>query len=740
MRRHTTIFILMLAHVSGIGFAGDKSLTLDKIFGETSILEVDSPQAVRWMPDGKSFIYRLASEEGEVLWSENVQSGEKKKLANWSQVMDQLREQRPGRKSAVLRDVNSASSSRYNTIISPDGSMLVGLVAGDLYTLTLDGGSAKLLTNDSTEELFPTFSPNGDWLAFIRDGDLYCLTLADASLQRLTHRGDKTHILNGMADWVAEEELGVRRSFWWSPDGTKIAFVQYDTSPIDVFPITDELDLYAGLEQQRYPKAGTANSKLQLGVVTLDGNTSWMNLGQDEDIYVVRAGWMPDGASVWYQRLNRDQTTLDLVAADPTTGEPRPLLRDFDPTWVNVRDDLLFLDDGRFLWTSERDGRRHLYLHAADGSLIQQLTEGDWQVEAVYGLDSSGTRMLMQGTGEDPRDRHIYAVGLDGSAFRRLSSEAGSHRADLAPGGGTYLATYSSLATPPKLELRRSNGELLRIVDEGKIPALADYQLSPIEMGTLKADDGTTLYSAMIRPPDFDPEKRYPVLLYVYGGMHAQLVQNSWGGSRHLFYRLLAQEGIIVYWLDNRGTWARGKAFESVVHRRLGQLEVADQLAGVRHLKSLSYVDPDRIGVYGGSYGGYLTLMCMLSAPDVFRAGIAYAPVTDWRLYDSVYTERYMDTPQDNPEGYDAGAPLLLADKLKGRLLIVHGSMDNNVHTQQSLQMIKKLTDAGKQFEFMLYPRGRHGIRVSDYRLHFHRLKTDFLLEHLKGNELANGP
>ncbi len=736
MRRSTaTGLILMLVLVNRIGFGGDQQLTLAKIFGESTLLDVVSPQAHRWMPDGASFLYRLEADGEETLWRESVDTGVKTPVANWTVVMQSLRAERPGRASRALRDVNSASGSRYSSVLAPDGSSLVGLVAGDLYRLDLADGTARFLTNDPAEELFPTFSPDGSILAFVRDGDLHCLKLTDDSVQRLTNRGGNTAILNGMADWVYEEEVGVARSFWWSPDGAKIAFVRYDTSRIGVFPITDESEFYAGLEAQRYPKAGTANSSVMFGVISLGGATSWIDLGENQDIYVVRAGWTPDGSSVWYQRLNRDQTTLDLVTADPVTGFTRELLSEHDPTWVNVHNDLTFLDDGTFLWTSERDGRRHLYLHAADGKMLERLTEGEWQVEAVYGLDSSGTRVILQGTGEDPREKHIYAVGLDGSAFRRLSPEAGSHRVDLAPGGDAYLSWFSNLTTPTRLELRRANGELARVLDTGAIPALAEYRLSPVEMGTVKADDGTTLYTAMIRPPDYDPEKRYPVLLYVYGGMHAQLVQNSWGGSRQLFYQFLAQEGFIVFWLDNRGTWGRGKAFESVVHRRLGQVEVADQLAGVRYLKSLSFVDPDRIGVYGGSYGGYMTLMCMMSAPDEFRAGIAYAPVTDWRLYDSVYTERYMDTPQDNPEGYDAGAPLLMADKLKGRLLIAHGSMDNNVHVQQSLQLISKLTAAGKQFEFMLYPKVRHGIRVSGYRLHFHQLKTDFLLEHLKGSE-----
>lgn len=726
-----TVGVVVFAAIVVCGFAGDRQLTLDDIFAQPSILDVEGPEDLRWMPDGASYLFRSESDDGVDLWRETVKTGKRVRVADWSKMMDELRSQRPGREEAVLRNVNSASSARYDSVLAPDGSALVGLVAGDLYSLDLSTGEAAFLTDDSAEELFPTFSPDGRSLAFVRNGDLVVLDRESGSSRQLTDRRGKDTILNGMADWVHEEELGVVRSFWWSPDGSRIAFLRYDASEVGVFPITDELELYADLELQRYPKPGTPNSSVQLGVVTLDGEVSWIPLGDGRDIYVVRVGWTPDGNAVWFQRLNRDQTTLDLSLADLDSGSTRKLLVEYDPAWVNVRDDLVFLEDGSFLWTSEREGRRHLYLHEPDGSPRTVLTHGEWQVEAVYGLDATGSHVMLQGTGEDPRERHIYAVSLDGSALRRLSVEAGNHRARLAPDGWSYLSWFSSLTTPPRIELRKANGELIRVVDGGTITALDEYRLNPIEMGSFAADDGTTLYSAMIRPPDFDPNRKYPVLLYVYGGPHAQLVQNSWGGSRHLFYQYLAQEGIIVFWLDNRGTWARGKEFETVVHRKLGRIEVEDQLAGVRHLKKLPYVDGDRIAVYGGSYGGYLTLMCMMTAPDIFRAGIAYAPVTDWRLYDSVYTERYMDTPQDNGEGYDAGAPLKLAHKLNGKLLLVHGSMDNNVHAQQSLQLIRELTSAGKQFDFMLYPRVRHPIRTSGYRLHFHRMKAEFLREHL---------
>ncbi|MFQ5791474.1 MAG: prolyl oligopeptidase family serine peptidase, partial [Acidobacteriota bacterium] len=362
---------------------------------------------------------------------------------------------------------------------------------------------------------------------------------------------------------------------------------------------------------------------------------------------------------------------------------------------------------------------------------VRRLTGGPWQVEAVYGLDAAKTQVFFQATEKDPRERHVYRVKLDGTGLTRISKEAGTHRALLAPGGDYWIGTFSSISTPPRIELLRGDGERVRTLSAGTIPALDRYELGPIELGTLHTDDGETLYTSLIKPPDFDPSKKYPVLVYVYGGPRAQMVRNRWGGRRSLFFHYLAQQGLVVFWLDNRGSWGRGKAFEAVIHRKLGEWELKDQVTGVEYLKGQPWVDGERIGVYGGSYGGYMALTCMLKAPEHFKVGIAYAPVTDWRFYDTIYTERDMDTPRDNPEGYRRSAPLHFASGLRGKLLLFHGTMDNNVHLQNTVQMIEELVKAGKQFELMLYPRVRHGIRTSRFKLHFHKQKAEFLVRNL---------
>jgi dipeptidyl-peptidase-4 len=717
--------ILALLVAAPVVSAGDFP-TLDELFGSERFDDT-APDLVLWLPDGSGFVFRDTRDGRLGLFRHEIASGTTERIVDWEELLGDLHRRRPGYLKPAMDDVNSHPGSGSSPSLAPDGRHLVGVAAGDLFLLELATGSARFVTESEATERFASFSPDGRQLAFVRAGDLYRLELESGREQRLTDRGASTALLNGAADWVYEEELNVARSFWWSPGGDRILFIQYDTSPIPAFPITDELEAIAGLEWQRYPKAGSSNAIVRLGVVGGAGATvSWVPTGV-EDGYLARAGWVPGGRELWFEVLNRDQTRLELRAAVPGEGTSRLLVAEEAPDWVNVRDDLSFVGDDRFVWSSERDGWRHLYLYGLDGRLIRRLTSGRWQVEAVYGLDSDRTGVIYRANAEDPRERHIYRVGLDGGAPRLLTPAAGTHEAMLAPDGRHLLDSCSSLEEPPRLELCTVDGRRVRTVDDGAIPALDGVELVLPELGTVSADDGELLYSWMFRPPGFDPGKRYPALVYVYGGPGDQLVVNEWGGTRLLYQMLLAHKGLVVFTVDNRGSWGRGHAFEAAVHRRLGALELADQLAGVRFLKAQPWIDPDRIGIYGGSYGGYMALMAMNRAPDQFAAGIAYAPVSDWRLYDSIYTERYMDRPGDNSDGYRDGSPINFAAGLDGSLLICHGAMDNNVHLQHTVRIADEYQKAGKLFELMIYPRVRHGVRMSNHRLHFHRLKTDFL-------------
>jgi dipeptidyl-peptidase-4 len=701
-----------------------EQLSLEAIFDSDRLVS-PNPSWIRWLPDGTGFLFRLddPESESEILWREDV-DGERARLCDWSAMIEELEAERPDWSPPTMGDVNSASSARRRPTVAPDGSALVGVAAGELFRLDLGSGDAVLLTSADGQELFPTFDPSGTRVAFVRERDLYWIDLESGAEHRLTSSGSSAEILNGIAPWVYEEELRVERSFWWSPDGTRIAYVRYDVGDVPIYPITDQIPRYATVAEQRHPKPGMPNPVARLHVTTVDGHAEWSFDPSAEPGYLARAGWTPDGRA-WYLWLDRPQEHLELGIVDLAAGRSTTMLTERDATWINLRDDLTWLEDGSLVWSSERDGWRHLYLYGSDGALKHRLTRGQWQVEQVAGVHDG--QVVLVATKADPRERHIYSVSLDGGAVQRVSSGHGTWRIDMAPDGGHWIGTYSDLTTPPRVTLHTVGGSRERVLFDGDIPALADYELATPELGTIQADDGTTLFTAMLRPPDFDPGRTYPVIHYVYGGPHVQLVTRRWGGSRHLFYQLLAQRGYIVFWLDNRGTWGRGKAFESTIDHRLGQLEVTDQLAGTTYLRSLPYVDPDRIAAYGGSYGGYLTLMLLLTAPDTYAAGIAYAPVTDWRLYDSTYTERYMGTPEENPEGYTAGAPLTHASNLASDLLLVHGTMDNNVHLQNTLRLVEALADEALPFELMVYPRVRHGVRISQFKLHFHRLKLTFL-------------
>ena len=718
--------------------SAENGLTLEAIYGRDAYAS-PLPTDILWRSDGASFLCRDEEGERTRLLEHVVATGEVRELLDWTKLQDDLKSRRPDYVKPAMGDTNRTGRFSFPPLLSPADDQLLGTVAGDLYVVDLTSGAATFITDSRGEEIFFQWRPDGGAVAFAREGDLYVVDLASGQERRLTDRGAETTVLNGVADWVYEEELALRQSFWWSPDGGSIAYLQFDTSPIPIIPITDELHLVPHLEHQRYPKTGAANSRVRLGVLELASReTTWLASGDAPEAYLVDAEWIAEGpaaGSLWYLWLNRDQTRLELRLAEPS-GSTRTLAVEEDERWVEVGPDPLFLADGTFLWTSERSGWRHLYRWGLDGSRRDQLTSGEWVVSAVDGLGSGGGTVLFRSNEGAPLDTHVWSVGLDGRGKQRLTAPSGTHSADVAPGGQTWLDTWSTAEMPPRLELYRSNGELVRTVDDGAIAGLAD--LSPTEFELVDFGDGTSLWTKTVRPPDFDPARRYPVVVYVYGGPGSQLVRNSWGDVRGLYHQVLARRGAVVFTLDNRGAGGRGAAFERQLYRRLGSLEVEDQVRGAQWLASQPGIDASRIGIYGGSYGGFMTLLCLMRAPDVFRSGVAWAPVTDFRFYDTIYTERYMDRPRDNAEGYTSGAPLEHVEGLRdGSLLLAHGLMDNNVHFQNTVELLDALVAAEKQFEFMAYPRTRHGIRGEAKRLHFHQISADFFARTL---ELSPAP
>ncbi len=727
MRRLAASLAVLVAATAA---AGDDPLTLEAIFGEPG-LGPREPALVRWMPSGSEILLRRPTEDDRtMLVVQDLAGTHRTVVGDWAGLLARLRADRPGWVKSAVPPVEQAAPHRLEPTIAPDGSAMVWPEADDLVRLDLVTGEAGFLTDGEGPELWPTYSPDGRRLAFVRDHSLWVLDLAAGGETRLTDHGGDDAVRDAVPDWVAEEELEVERSFWWSSDGRSILFLRYDTSPVGIFPVVGDVPLYPAVEGQRYAKAGTPNALARLAVIGLDGGEPvWID-GVTGDGYLPRAGWVPGGEKIWYLWLARDQRTLELRLADPSTGRTTAAVaKESDPVFLELGPDPLFVDSTRVVWTSRASGWRHLVLFDLDAGTRRQLTSGEWEVDRIDGL--AGNEVLFRSTAVDHRERHLFSVGLSGGWPRRLDAVGGTHEAVVAPGGAHLLDAWSSLTTAPRLTLMRSDGTALAQLHDATPPELSRYRRSPLELGVLVAPDGTRLDTATVRPPDLEPGRRYPALLYVYGGPRSQLVTNEWMGTRGLFCELLAQEGLVVFWLDNRGTEGRGRDFAAAVAGELGSVEVADQLAGVRHLRSLDWVDPDRIAVYGGSYGGFMTLACLAEAPELFAAGIAYAPVTDWTLYDSAYTERYMGTPESNSEGYLKASVLERAARITDPVLLVHGAMDNNVHLQNTLRLVDLLAASGRSFELMVYPRVRHPVRTSRYRLHFHQLKLDFLERHL---------
>jgi dipeptidyl-peptidase-4 len=509
------------------------------------------------------------------------------------------------------------------------------------------------------------------------------------------------------------------------------------------YTIVDDIPYRPVVETWDYPKAGDPNPTVRLGIVGSAGGTvRWVDTGKYASIefLIVNVAWTPTSQSVAYQVQNREQTWLDLNLADRASGASTTVLRESSKTWVDENGSPTWLTDGSFLWLSERSGWRHVYRHKADGSLVKQITDGKWEVRTLHGIDQAGGWIYFSGTERSPIGRDVYRVRLDGTGLQRLSSAAGTHTARFGPSYTFYLDTWSDVTTPPQVRVHRSDGSQVRVIDANPVAALGQYRLAKPEFMQVGTRDGFLMEAMMIRPPDFNPSQRYPVYQFTYGGPHTQLVLNAWGGNEFMFHQMLAQRGIIVWICDNRT--ASGKGAESTwpVYRNFGEIELRDVEDGLAWLSKQPYVDRSRIGIHGWSYGGYLTAYA-LTHSTTFAMGIAGGTVSDWRDYDSIYTERYMGLPQDNPEGYRKSAPRFAATDLHGRILLIHGTIDENVHPQNTLQFAYELQKANKPFQMMLYPKSRHGITEPQLVRHMRGVMFDFIMANLRpGDTITPSP
>jgi dipeptidyl-peptidase-4 len=580
---------------------------------------------------------------------------------------------------------------------------------------------------------FAKFSPDGRWVGFLRDHNIFVTDTRSGREKQLTFDGDE-NIINGTSDWVYEEELGLRDAFRFSPDSRRIAFWRLDQTAVRPFYMIDNLQLYPELIPVRYPKAGEQNSDVQIGVVEVSsGRMTWMDLGAQRDIYVAAMDFADSRDELWLTRINRHQNVLDLILADVETGESRVIMTDRDGAWVENNQPVWVNDGQQFLFESEREGYNQVYLFNRDGSLARRVTTGEWDVTRISGVDETKGILFFNGAGDGPLKSPLYRTNLDGEGFTRVSPASGSHTVQFNADYSMYVDTYSTAGVPPTQTLHTADGQLVRTISDNEIlkEKVRSLGLEIPEFITVPVEADVALNGYIIRPPDFDVSKSYPLLMYVYGGPGSQTARDAWGGTRYLWHQMLAQEGYLVASVDNRGTGARGREFKKIIYLNLGRYEAADQIAAARYMGSLPFVDEARIGIWGWSYGGYMSLMSILTGGTVFKAALSVAPVTDWRLYDTIYTERYMRTPQENPTGYQYGAPLNHVDKLAGNLLIVHGTGDDNVHVQNTIQLTQMLEETGKQFDMRLYPNKTHSIGGTSTRVNLYTLFTEWLRENL---------
>lgn len=708
-----------------------KTLTVDRIYSAPS-LSGQLTRGIAWTPDSKQISFfdnKGTGKEGKTeLWALDVASGQRRVLVSAEKLESVLPADNEPRTQAT--GLGRRRPAEYQW--APGGGALLFQGPTSLAWFDLKTQSSRALVSGPSSIADPKISPDGRYVSFVRDHNLWLVSVADGKERAVTEGGTE-EVRKGELDWVYPEELDIATAYWWAPDSSAIAYFEMDERKVAKYPLVDFSSPTGEAEDEPYPPAGGGNPVVRVLVAPVAGGEAHaMDTGENTDIYIARVNWLTDSKHLAIQRLNRQQTALDLLIADATNGQTRTVLNETDQYWININNDLHFLKDGkRFLWSSERSGYRHLYLYDIDGKQLAQITKGDWEVSAVDAVDEGKGLVYFRGTAKSPLERHLYRVSLDGSAISRITIHNGTHGVNMAPDASAFVDTYSDVMTPPRQDIDRADGSLLRVVNENKVAELAEYHLSTPQFLSVKARDGMPLNAVMTKPPDFDASKKYPVLVFTYGGPHAQVVTNAWGGNNALWHQLMAQKGCIIFSLDNRGSGGRGHAFEEPIHYHLGAIELSDQLDGVNYLKTLPYVDADRIGIWGWSYGGHMTLHAMFEAGDVFKAGFAGGPVTDWHFYDSIYTERYLGLLPQNESAYHASSPIEKADGLRGKLLIAHGTGDDNVHFANTLSLINKLIEVGKYAEVMAFPGRGHGASDPAARKVLFNRVTQFFLDNL---------
>jgi dipeptidyl-peptidase-4 len=723
-----------------VSVEAQRQLTLDDIYGPSNAVNFSGAPVptFAWIDDGHyAWARPLAGDRGAAEWLKvDAATGSSTPLFDASRLAAELASI-PGVAAADARDQLHSSRLVFNR----NHTKAIVAIAGDLFVCDFADGHASRLTSMSGEEEEPTFSPDSSKVAFVRGNNLFVVDIATRHETAVTTDG-AARVLNGVMDWVYEEEIygrGEKRAYWWSPDSSRIAFLRLDDTPVPTYITLDDISYDPRVETWAYPRAGDPNPGVKLGVAGTNGvatEVAWIDTSRyGPDFLIVRVGWTPTGRLA-YEVQNRTQSWLDLNIAEPSASVPfsssSTMFRESSPYWIGSDDAATptWLEDGSFLWLSARSGFVHAYHYAADGTLLRQVTAGRWELRTLHGVDEKTGWIYFSGTERSPIGSDVYRVRLDGTGLERLSRVAGTHEAKFAPHFAFFIDEWSDISTPTQVRLHRGDGRDVRTLQDNRVAALSAFGLAKPEFIQVPTRDGFVMEAMMIKPPHFDPSKRYPVYQFTYGGPHSQEVKNAWALG-NMYHQLLAQQGIIVWVCDNRT--ASGKGAESTwpLRKRFGEAELRDIEDGLSWLKRQPWVDSSRIGLHGWSYGGFLTAYALTHSTS-FVMGIAGGTVSDWRNYDTVYTERYLGLPGDNPAGYHDSSPRFAAASLHGALLLIHGAIDDNVHVQNTMQLIYELQQAGKPFNLMLYPKSRH--QVSDPALvrHLYGAMYDFTLAHLK--------
>lgn len=726
-----TLLPLVVAILSCSHTADAEKLSIERIFSSPA-LEGSAPKQLKVSPDGQRVTFIQGKEndyERYDLWEYNVASGETKVLFD----ADDLHSG-----TEVLSDEEKARRERrreFGTGImryfwSNDGKALLFPLAGDAYYHKIGAPGVKRLLETEAFETDIKFSPKGNYISFIREQNLYVLHIESGVETQITKDG-KDLIKYGMAEFVSQEEMDRMTGYWWAPDESKIAYTRVDESPVEVITRSEIYADSIKTIQQRYPSTGTANVEIELAVHYLDSKrVQWIDMGDNKDIYLARVNWMNDSQILTYQWQSRNQQTLELRAFNTINDKESVLLTETSDTWLNLHHDLYFLkESGQFIWASEKDGFKHLYLFENGGKQVKQLTKGEWVVDEIVAIDEANKQVFFTGRKDTPIERHLYQVAIDSGEINKVSQRSGFHDINFSKDASVYIDSFSTINSPKQVSLHKADGSRLTWLQENQIDeshplfAYQDSWIKP-EFGKFKTQDGVSLHYRMWMPKEI--KGKHPVIVFTYGGPHAQVVQNKWYGNRGLLMQHWVDKGYIVFTVDNRGSNYRGKAFEEPIYQRMGEIEVQDQVAGVKYLHTLPFVDKNRVGIYGHSYGGYMAIMAMFKAGDYFQAGVSGAPVTDWLLYDTHYTERYMGHPKDNAEGYTNSSVFPYAKNLKGKLLIYHGMADDNVLFTHSTKLYKHLQDLALPFEAMDYPGKKHSIRGKQTGKHLYHTITNF--------------